>query len=221
MASWYLGPWRIGQGIARRAGLAGGFVALAGGLTLGVATAADPGTVGAAPATPQTPAGSAAPAAPASAKVAPAPRLPLHQVIASRIGSRRPAAQSTAPVRPAQRLIVGRLTSFANGTATVQTAGGKVITIHAGAQTKLPRRRTRVGDQVVVIGVPGPNGTFLARAVLSRPAPLHGQPRNPPSAAARPAQQVARRGGTRSASYGSDWSRSWTRRARKTWSSWY
>src|SRR5438067_339268 len=123
MATWYLGPLRVGQGIARRAGIAGGVAAVAGGLALGVATAADPGAV-------QAAAGPATAASPAAAKSA--PRLPLHQVIAARLSGQRPAAQA---LRPAQRLIVGRLLSFPDGAATVQTARGQVVAVHTNAQT--------------------------------------------------------------------------------------
>jgi hypothetical protein len=45
------------------------------------------------------------------------------------------------------------------------------VTVRANAQTKLPARTPRPGDSVVIIGRHEANGTYLARAVLSRPVP--------------------------------------------------
>jgi hypothetical protein len=63
--------------------------------------------------------------------------------------------------------------SLGGGTATVRTASGEVVLVRANAQTKLPARPVRPGDAVVVIGQRQVDGTYLARAVLRRPAPAH------------------------------------------------
>lgn len=165
MATWYLGPLRFGQGIARKIGIGGGIAAIAGGLVLGVITAADPGAAQAAPPPPaQTGQGAAAAAQPART-----PRLPLHQLLVAKVTGQKPATQ---PARPAQRMLIGRVLGVANGTATVRSAAGQTVTVHTDAGTKLPARRVVAGEPVVIIGKADSDGSFLARAILRRPTPL-------------------------------------------------
>jgi hypothetical protein len=204
MATWYLGPLRVGQSVARQVGLLGGVAAVAGGLIFGVLTAADPGAVQAAPSAPDapsaqaTPPAASTPASPVATAKRAAPRIPLHQLIAARLLGRRAGTQLP---RATQRMLIGRITAFPAGGATVQTASGQVVTIRANAQTRLPPRRLRLGDQVLILGTPQPNGTFLARAVLRRPGLARPAPTREGSAVStRGARRNPNSGGTALAS---------------------
>src|SRR5262245_45110232 len=98
MATWLLGPLRIGAGAAKTLGIAGGAAAIAGGLAFGVATAADPGALA-------QPSPGAAPATHVAAK----PRMPLHRIVAAALRGRRTPATAPAQTQaPVQRTIFGR-----------------------------------------------------------------------------------------------------------------
>lgn len=141
--------------------------ALAVALALGVASAADaPATAGATGAVP--PVGRTAPGAQTPLRDAlPAtlgqlPRRPLHKILAARLWGETPRTQ------PQGRVVLGRIVELGQETATIGGAGGQRRVVRLTPQTRLPARRPRVGDVVLVIGWPAPDGTWVARAVAVR-----------------------------------------------------
>lgn len=143
--------------VARRLGLAAAGAAIVGGLGLGVVTAADPAGHAALATT----------AAPAAARGAgPAPARPLHKTIA---GLLRRRAGTTPAAAPDTRALVGRFLGREGDVALIRTAQGAVRQVRLTPQTRLPKRRPRPGDAMLVLGQSAPDGTFRARAVLLRP----------------------------------------------------
>jgi hypothetical protein len=171
MPSLRVGPVAIGPRAARRFAVAGSVAALVGGLWLGVATAADPvESGGPAPAPPAAPPGTAAPAARLPRALEwllgrNPPRKPLHTVIGAwlRDGTRSRATSE-------QRVLVGRLVQLGPSAAIVRVGPGQFREVRVTPQTARPARRPEPGDPVLVIGTAAADGTFTARAVLSRPA---------------------------------------------------
>ena len=70
-----------------------------------------------------------------------------------------------APIAAAGRIVSGRLVEFAGNTATIQTGNGQTRVVRVTPQTRLPLRRPRPGDAVLVIGQPARDGVFNARAI--------------------------------------------------------
>ena len=67
-------------------------------------------------------------------------------------------------------MVLGRLLDLSESTATLATAGGQPVTVRVTPQTRLPLRRPRAGDGVLVVGQPEADGSWVARAVLLRRA---------------------------------------------------
>ncbi len=157
MAIWKLGPLRLTSSLARRLALAGGAAALAGGLALGVATAADPGDHVQAPPAVRGPARLVLPLIHL--------RQPLHQRIIARLRGETAGERAAAP-----QLLVGRIVQLGGNGALVVIGPRETVQVRVTAQTRLPGRRPAPGDRIVVVGRPAEGGTFVARAVLLVPA---------------------------------------------------
>ena len=155
-------------------------IALGGGLALGIASASAlmPNDASEAPPAPQTtpatppPTGASGPqtpsGAPSAAPVGPSLPRPLHQLLLARLRGAPPAA--------AGRIVAGRLVEFVGSTATIQTVSNQTWVIHVTPQTKLPARRPRPGDTVLVIGQPARDGALTARAIAVRRQPAQPAP---------------------------------------------
>lgn len=171
MPSLRVGSATIGPRAARRIAVAASIVALAGGLCLGVATAADPLDAGAAIGGPRNgPTGAARPVTRASRLLAwpwdgASPRRPLHTLIGTRL---RESARSRG--EPEQRVLVGRLVQLGPNSGVVRLAQGRLRQVRLTPQTARPARRLEPGDTVLILGNSAADGTFHARAVLSRSA---------------------------------------------------
>lgn len=159
LGPWRVGPLALGAAAAHKLVAALAAVVLGGGLWLGAASAADPAGH---PATIPAVESGAEPAPVAPARAA-APRRPALQGLAARL--RGPQAQG--------HLLVGRFVDVerdATGTtALVATGPAQLRRVRITAQTRLPARLPRRGEAIVILGQPGPSGSFVARAVLLRP----------------------------------------------------
>ena len=158
---------RLFQGIAALAAIA----ALAGGLALGVASASALPSSTLPPALPPS-----APSGPGAGQggqpvppARPVARRPLHMQIAARLQG-QPEPRGQVPSLPGVA-VTGRLMEYdpATGSAVLALPQGQQRTVRITAQTKLPKRRPRPGDFVLVVGRRAPDGTFTARAVMARP----------------------------------------------------
>jgi hypothetical protein len=69
-----------------------------------------------------------------------------------------------------QALAGGGLLDLDGESATIAPGAGGPVTVRVTPQTRLPQRRPRVGDGVLVVGQPQADGTWVARAVLLRRA---------------------------------------------------
>jgi hypothetical protein len=172
-----MGPWRLGPlalgAAAHKAAAALAALVLGGGLWLGATSAADP--AGHPAAIPAVESG-AQPTAPPGARAA-APRRPALQGLAARLRGQQ--AQG--------HVLVGRFVDVERDTtgvtALVTTGPAQLRRVRITAQTRLPARLPRRGEAIVILGQPGPNGSYVARAVLLRPGARAG------AAAARLVQQ--------------------------------
>jgi hypothetical protein len=140
------------------AGIGAG-VAIGGGLLFGVATAA--------PAEPAEVPGAATPTAGATPSRPPPgirrrPRAPLHRLLLARLRGETPAAAASNA-----RVLIGRLVRLGPDGAVVLTLEGP-RQVRVTPRTRLPARRPRPGDGVLLIGRSLPDGTFEARAVMAR-----------------------------------------------------
>lgn len=91
-----------------------------------------------------------------------APRRPLHKILEARLWGETPRPQ------PQGRVILGRIVELGQDTATIGVAGGQRRVVRLTPQTRLPARRPRAGDLVLVIGRPATDGTWVARTVVVR-----------------------------------------------------
>lgn len=169
-----IGPLRLTQALALQLGASATAAAVAGGLWLGVVTAADPvGTAlpsGGIPPVgqPESNSGLGASGLPPTW-----PRKPLHALLQSRLLGEKAA--------PAQRQVVaGRLVRLGVDSAVVATGPGQTRTVVVSPQTRFPARRPRQGERLIIVGRPLPDGTFQATAVLRPPTRnAAGEPRAP------------------------------------------
>jgi hypothetical protein len=157
MATVRVGPLRLGAGGVRRLGASLGALAVAGGLWLGAAAAAgqpaaDPG------------AGAGRPAGALRLVT----RRPLHQVIAAWLRPGGGAPAGGAAVGRAGRALSGRYVRPTPDGAVVVTGAGREVEVRTTPATRLPARRPRPGEPVLVIGRTLPDGAFEARAVFLR-----------------------------------------------------
>jgi hypothetical protein len=160
MAGLRLGPLRLGAGGVRRLGASLGAVAVASGLWLGAATAAGQPVAEPGP-------GAGRPAG-ALRVVA---RRPLHQVIASWLRPGGGPLPGGAAVGRARRALSGSYVRPTPDGAVVATGTGREVEVRTTPATRLPARRPRPGEPVLVIGRALPDGTFEARAVFLRRPP--------------------------------------------------
>jgi hypothetical protein len=174
MARVQIGKYAFGMGWLRGAIVGTAGVALAAGLALGVASAQDAiagggGALGAG----SDPSAStfARPDQNATlgrlggalTRIRLQPLRPLHQLVLERVTGQGSAAAQTGNV------LLGRLADVEPGKATVVTAGGSSRDVLLTSSTKLPRRRPRSGDQVLVLGRGTPDGAYEARVIFVRP----------------------------------------------------
>ena len=148
-----LGPTRLSTEAAHKLAPAAAIATVIAALILGVATAAVPR--GRAEATVS---GGLVPARPVLW------RPPIHRLVAAHL-------RGEAPGAPAQgRVLAGSLVELDPTAAIVRTGPGQTRVLHLTSRTRLPRRRPEPGDGILAIGQPLADGTFVARAVLARPA---------------------------------------------------
>jgi hypothetical protein len=66
--------------------------------------------------------------------------------------------------------MVGRLVQLGSNEALLHVGPGQTRIVRVTPQTKLPARRPRPGDGVLAVGETAADGSFVARAVMVRPA---------------------------------------------------